>query len=299
LISRDEVIGALTVQSEKRGAFSDEDIILLQTMADQVANAIQNARFFTQTQLALSETEQLYKITQELLSVNEEEKVYQVAIDAIADSGVDSSAIYIYVDDPTGESVEPIIEQKAIWANSGEPIFPNGTRFKASELVIEQVVPLHESVLIEDIDNDTRLTKQVRESLKSIRISSVLVIPLSTYQHRLGFLLVAYKTKSKNFSKEQSRYYHTIVQQMVVAIENLRLLEASQRRARREEIIREITGKIRSTTNIDDILKTTVSELGKVVGASRGGVMLGVKEATGTPATPPKNNSHQSEKAQS
>jgi hypothetical protein len=62
----------------------------------------------------------------------------------------------------------------------------------------------------------------------------------------------------------------------VVALENLRLLAASQRRARREEIIREITGKIRSTTNVDDILKTTVTELGKVLGAPRGGVVLGM-----------------------
>jgi GAF domain-containing protein len=282
LISREEVIGALTVQSQKRGAFSDEDIILLQTMADQVANAIQNARFFTQTQTALSEIEQLYKITQELLTVRDEENVYRVAIEAIANSGVDSSAIYMYIDNPTGESTEPIIEQKAIWANTGEPIFPNGTRFKASELVIEQVVPLHESVLVEDIDTDLRLTQRVRESFKLINIHSVLVIPLSTYQNRLGFLLIAYKTKNRTFSKEQNRYFHTIVQQMVVAIENLRLLGASQRRARREEIIREITGKIRSTTNIDDILKTTISELGKVVGAPRGGVVLGLHEPSRT-----------------
>ena len=69
---------------------------------------------------------------------------------------------------------------------------------------------------------------------------------------------------------------------MVVALENLRLLEASQRRARREEIIREISGKIRSTTNIDDILKTTVTELSKVLGAPRGGVTLGLNASTTT-----------------
>jgi GAF domain-containing protein len=268
LISRDEAIGAITVQSVERGAFSDEDIILLQTMADQLANAIQNARFFTKTQDALSETETLYQITQELLSARDEESVYQLAIEAIARSDIDSSAIYMYVDDPHGTETEPIIEQKAIWTVTGDPIYPNGTRFKASELVIEQLVPLHESLLIENIDNDARLTETVRKSLKLIRIKSLLVLPLSTYQNRLGFLLVAYKTQRRSFTKQQTRFYNTIVQQMVVALENLRLLEASQRRARREEIIREITGKIRNTTNIDDILKTTVTELSKVLGAT-------------------------------
>lgn len=46
LVSHGEVIGALTVQSEKEAAFSDEDVAALQGMADQIANAIANARQF-------------------------------------------------------------------------------------------------------------------------------------------------------------------------------------------------------------------------------------------------------------
>jgi transcriptional regulator with GAF, ATPase, and Fis domain len=139
---------------------------------------------------------------------------------------------------------------------------------------------MHEPVLIEDVDNDPHLTDQVRRSIKMTRVKSVLALPLSTYQNRLGFLMVAYRTKNKTFTKEQIRFYTTIAQQMVVAIDNLRLLAASQRRARREEIIREISGKIRGHTNVDDILKTTVTELSKAIGAPRGGVVLGLPENT-------------------
>ena len=55
LISRGQVIGAMTVQSDKESAFSQEDITTLQTMADQLANAIENARLFEQTQLRAAE----------------------------------------------------------------------------------------------------------------------------------------------------------------------------------------------------------------------------------------------------
>ena len=48
LISGDHVIGAMTIQSTKPGAFSQEDITTLQTMADQLANAIENARLIAQ-----------------------------------------------------------------------------------------------------------------------------------------------------------------------------------------------------------------------------------------------------------
>jgi GAF domain-containing protein len=100
LVSRDEVIGALTVQSVKPGAFSDEDVTALQTMADQVANAIANVRLFELTQTALSETQasqerlieyseqlqQLQKITQKLARELEPgPEVYYEAIGAMAD----------------------------------------------------------------------------------------------------------------------------------------------------------------------------------------------------------------------
>lgn len=50
LIARGHVIGAMTIQSEQEAAFSDQDITVLQTMADQVAIAIENARLLEQVQ---------------------------------------------------------------------------------------------------------------------------------------------------------------------------------------------------------------------------------------------------------
>ncbi|HSL42769.1 MAG TPA: GAF domain-containing protein [Anaerolineales bacterium] len=57
----DEIIGALDVQSTEPNAFSQEDISILSTLADQVSIAIQNAQRFEQTRKALSEAEALAK----------------------------------------------------------------------------------------------------------------------------------------------------------------------------------------------------------------------------------------------
>jgi GAF domain-containing protein/HAMP domain-containing protein len=57
LISNNQVIGALDIQSTEANAFSSEDIEVLKTLADQVSLAIQNARLFDQTQKALLEAE--------------------------------------------------------------------------------------------------------------------------------------------------------------------------------------------------------------------------------------------------
>jgi GAF domain-containing protein/HAMP domain-containing protein len=58
---RDQVVGALDVQSEKPGAFTENDANTLSILADQVAIAIENARLFTQTQQALDEVQTLYR----------------------------------------------------------------------------------------------------------------------------------------------------------------------------------------------------------------------------------------------
>ena len=50
LISQGKVIGALTIQSEQESAFIPEDITILQTMTDQLANGIEKARLYEQIQ---------------------------------------------------------------------------------------------------------------------------------------------------------------------------------------------------------------------------------------------------------
>lgn len=53
-----QVFGALDVQSTQEAAFSEEDVAVLSTLADQIAIAIENARLFAQSQAALQEAEQ-------------------------------------------------------------------------------------------------------------------------------------------------------------------------------------------------------------------------------------------------
>jgi GAF domain-containing protein len=60
LVVGDQVLGALDVQSTQEAAFAQEDIEVLQVLADQVAIAIENARLFANTQEALEATRRAY-----------------------------------------------------------------------------------------------------------------------------------------------------------------------------------------------------------------------------------------------
>lgn len=58
---RGRVIGVLDVQSTESGAFSDEDVSVLQTMADQVALAIDNARLLAEAEERIQEIHTLLR----------------------------------------------------------------------------------------------------------------------------------------------------------------------------------------------------------------------------------------------
>ncbi len=63
-----QVIGALDVQSLEPDAFSSEDIAVLQTLADQLAVAIQNARAYEQQRQTAEELRELDKLKSQFLA---------------------------------------------------------------------------------------------------------------------------------------------------------------------------------------------------------------------------------------
>jgi GAF domain-containing protein/HAMP domain-containing protein len=62
LIVHDEVVGALDVQSEQPDAFTSADLAILQTMADQVALALDNARLLAEAEAQLDEIRRLLQM---------------------------------------------------------------------------------------------------------------------------------------------------------------------------------------------------------------------------------------------
>lgn len=61
IVSQQNILGALTIQSTVEAAFDQDDLTVLQSIADSLANAIQNARLFEQVQSNLDEISTLHR----------------------------------------------------------------------------------------------------------------------------------------------------------------------------------------------------------------------------------------------
>jgi GAF domain-containing protein len=81
----------------------------------------------------------------------------------------------------------------------------------------------------------------------------------------------------ETWSEEDVALIETIADQVGQAIEAARLFDETERRARREHMVTEIAGKIRSAPDMEGILRTAVQEIRRTLGASHGVIRLGTE----------------------
>src|SRR5262245_17690712 len=92
LLRRDEAIGALAVNRREPGGFTDDEITLLQTFADQAVIAIENVRWFTELQTSnreLTETlEQQTAMAEILQSISSSPSALTPVLDTIVRNAI-------------------------------------------------------------------------------------------------------------------------------------------------------------------------------------------------------------------
>lgn len=84
-----------------------------------------------------------------------------------------------------------------------------------------------------------------------------------------------------NLTGEDVALVEAVIDRVGMALENMRLVQQTVRRAEYEQIVNEITAKIVGSTDVNFILQTTVKELGRALRAPQTSVQLR-REGTGT-----------------
>jgi len=110
---------------------------------------------------------------------------------------------------------------------------------------------------------------------------STLAVPMRLRGQVVGVLTLRFEGDPVTF--ETTSLIEEIASRLALALENARLLEETQRRAERDRLVAGITGRVRSSMDLETILRTTVQELGSALGAERTLVRLA------TTAPPPES----------
>ena len=94
---------------------------------------------------------------------------------------------------------------------------------------------------------------------------SWLGVPMIVAGELIGVLTVQDVHESQRFSLEDELFFNTLATQVAVIIRNTSLLEVTRQRADVESLLNQITGNIRRSMSIPDILATTTTELSRAL----------------------------------
>lgn len=230
LISRGQVIGAMTIQSAQSAVFSEEDISVLQTMADQLANAIENARLFRRTEESLEEISRLHQ-----------RYLRQAWQEYLADEEARARAGYLC-------DLGTVKAAGAVWM----PEIALAVQRGETVAVSESSVPPQEHMGPTDAP------------LRSPPTQAALAVPLKLRGQVIGALDLYETEQPREWSSDDIALVEAVAEQMALAIENARAYAEIQETA---EQLKEVDRlKSQFLANMSHELRTP---LNSIIGFSR------------------------------
>jgi GAF domain-containing protein len=90
-------------------------------------------------------------------------------------------------------------------------------------------------------------------------------VPVQLRNETIGRLRIKPATDGHQWTEDEVAIIHATAERVALAAENARLILESQKNAAKEQIIGEISSKIGSAISIDNIMQTTLREMGRIL----------------------------------
>ena len=216
LIVGDDVIGALTVQSTEEAAFHEEDIAALQTMADQLAIAIQNSNLHRQAERRSRLLKAANSVGKEVTSILDLEQLLPQTVNIICEAyGLYYAGVFLL--DPTGE----FAVLRAGYGKAGKAMIAEGHKLKVgADSMIGACIASGEARIALEVGEERVHFKNPH--LPHTR--SEMALPLIYGGRSLGAVTIQ-SSEERAFSEDDITTLLTMAEHLAVAINNARLID--------------------------------------------------------------------------
>lgn len=129
--------------------------------------------------------------------------------------------------------------------------------------------PLMVPVETDDIRHAVRTGQTLISRSNDGMTDPTVIVPIKLRGRIIGVLNIKSAARDREWTRDELNLIQSVTDRLALALENARLFEETSRRAERERLVSEITGKIRSVNDSQSMIKTAVEELRNALGASR------------------------------
>ncbi len=268
MLRQGKLIGVITTWRREARPFTERQLALIETFADQAAIAIENVRLFNETHEAL-----------------EREKASGEVLSAISDSIADTAPVFdkildncqrLFAGRIVGLNVVREDGKLHIGAYHGaqreefEKIFPMPPSTNAASWV---AIKERRVVHYPDAENGAEVPEPTRQGARAVGAKAVIFAPMLREGRGLGAIFVG-RGYAGAFSEREVALLTTFADQAGIAIENVRLFnetrEALERQKASAEVLRAISGSIADTKPVFDKITESCERLfaGDLVGVT-------------------------------
>lgn len=229
LISKDKVIGTMTVDSRTPWAYGEREAEIAFAFAGQAAIAIENARLFKAEQRRREETAALLDIMHVASSSLKLKEVLKHIAQRTAEV-CQANRCSIFLLDDTGEYLQPVMSQFADGHADPElwQLFKSTTdRLDATSLFHEAIRERQPTLL-----NDPARTDLLpRHWTQPFDIQKLLAVPLISHDQAIGLMALDHTDADREFTPDQMDLALTIGGRVAASIDNTRLYAKTQQLA--------------------------------------------------------------------
>ncbi len=295
LLREGAAIGSILIRRTEVRPFTDSQIALLETFADQAVIAIENTRLFQELD---ERNRDLQESNRQVTEALEQQTATSEILGVIASSPTDLQTILDAVAENAArvcganDAVVARIEGDVTRVVAGYGPLPKQAVGEVGPPLVREGVPGRamldrETIHVHDIFSEAGDEyPSSRERYQAIGLRTLLATPLLREGVPIGAILIR-RAQVEPFTDKQIQVLETFADQAVIAIENARLFGELQERTRElarsvEELqaLSEVGQAVSSSLDLQQVLETIVARAVELSGAD-GGAVYELDEASG------------------
>jgi diguanylate cyclase (GGDEF)-like protein len=212
MIHHGRILGVISSQSYEPGAYTEDDLALLQGIADMAAVAIENALQFKELERRRREAEQIEEIGRALSSELDPDAVLGRVVDAALEVlAVDGASVWI----TSGR--DGLVGRVA--ASGGEVKLPRGLEWRIEGEIERVLVDQREPIVLDNLAANELVPPHMKEHLAT---GSAVGVPIEV-EGQVAGILTAGSRQPRRFSKDDTAVLQRLARQTSIALQNAQL----------------------------------------------------------------------------
>lgn len=248
------VLGVLDVQSAQPAAFGKDTLVLLQTLANQIAAAVQTMELVERSQVNVQEIERLYRASQRMISADSEEEIINAGGAVLKEAPY--AVLFFRAENGSWKIVASADRPRGLTSI-------NGLRSEFQANIEETNAYLARGSVLESEISEA-IPTPFRSILRALEMKSAALLPIRKHDTLAGVIM--FGARDQSLSKGAIQPYVNFAELISAALERVEAVRRMEKRLREVESLASINELIVSAPNLDVFFRALLEKIQQIIG---------------------------------